>query len=114
MARSTLAMLFKGGMPGGDDGRRPTNAQGLARGGEVDDELDGPEVSDEEIIAAEDIMDSLQSGYFGGSPSESDSKVERASKEAAKRARAKILAQALKAFCLIVDSGPHQEGPPEE
>lgn len=114
---STLQMLFGGGQTADkglrswrDQGPGPREDQMLARGGEVEDDDLGVEVSDELIIAAEDIMDSLQGGYFGSSPSDSDSKVEKASKEAAKRARAKILAQSLKSFFMICESEPHSEG----
>ena len=89
----------------GDGGVHPLARQMLADGGEVDD----VEVSDGLIVAAEDIMDSLNA-YVGGSPSESDSKVERASKEAARRAKAKILAQSLKSFFMLCDAEPHEEG----
>jgi hypothetical protein len=54
-------------------------------------------------------MDCLGS-YFGASPSDGDSKVEKATKEASRRARAKILAQALKSFFMQLDSEPHDEG----
>jgi hypothetical protein len=111
----TRQMLGRGGraladedLRTGRDRNEPDDEQPLALGGEVDDDL-GVDVSDDLVIAAEDIMDALQGGYFGSSPSESDSKVERASKEAAKEARAKILAQALKAFFTICESEPHGE-----
>lgn len=103
---STLQMLFGGGKAGKVESQLRGRADAEL---EIDDDM-GVDVSDELIIAAEDIMDSLQSGYFGSSPSDSDSKVEKASKEAAKRARAKILAQSLKSFFMICDSEPHSEG----
>lgn len=49
------------------------------------------------VAAAEDIMDVLNS-YVSSPPSDSDGKVEKATKEAARRAKAEILAQALCAF----------------
>lgn len=69
------------------------------RGSDASDEDDGDSDSPPEgaIAAAEDIMDVLSS-YSGSPPSDSDSKVEKATKEAARRAKAKILAAALKAF----------------
>lgn len=87
----TLSMLF-----GKDEPKKHKMDDG-----EDGDEMEA-DVSDEEIIAAEDVMDAL-SGYYGPSMSDSDSKVEKAAKEAAKRARAKVLAQALKAFLLLAD-----------
>jgi hypothetical protein len=105
-ARSLASENLIMGAPGeGSD--RPGNLQPLADGGEVGD--DGADVGDGLIIAAEDIMDCLGS-YFGASPSDSDSKVEKATKEASRRARAKILAQALKSFFMQLDSEPHDEG----
>lgn len=108
---STRQMLSRGGralagedLRTGRDHNDPDDDEMLSDGGEVEDDDLDVEVSDELIIAAEDVADALQGGYFGASPSESDSKVERASKEAAKRARAKILAQSLKSFFLICSS----------
>lgn len=60
-----------------------------------------PEVEDGEgdglLFAAQDILDVMSTGY-SPSISESDNPVERASKEAARRAKAKMLAEALKSF----------------
>lgn len=61
------------------------------------------------IAAAEDIMDVLGS-YVGGPASDSASKVEKAVRDAERRAKANLLAQALRSFFEIVDSGPHTEG----
>jgi hypothetical protein len=55
---------------------------------------DDASVPEGAIAAAEDIMDVLSS-YGPGAPSDSDSKVEKATKEASRRAKAKILAGAL-------------------
>lgn len=89
----------------GEGQDQPQNMKMLADGGEVDDDDqggDGGSVSDAEIVAAEDIMDCLSGGFgYGSSPSDSDSKMEKASKEAARKARAQVFAQALKAFLSI-------------
>lgn len=112
----TSRMLFKGGRAraeatedlrmgrGEETEAEPSDRKMLSDGGEAedeDDELDG-EVSEECIIAAEDIMDVLQGGgFYGDRPSDNDTKVEKASKEASRRAKAKILAQVLKSFVLL-------------
>lgn len=90
----------------GEGSDKPQNLKMLADGGEVDDgddgQDDGGSVSDAEIVAAEDIMDCLSGGFgYGSSPSDNDSKMEKASKEAARKARAQVFAQALKAFLSI-------------
>jgi hypothetical protein len=56
-----------------------------------------PEPEEGLLFAAQDILDVMSTGY---SPSvcESDNPVERASKEAARRAKAKMLADALRSF----------------
>jgi hypothetical protein len=112
-SRAIHKPLFRGGAvrPDGDDDLRykRTDAQPLADGGEVD----GPDldVSDELVVAAEDVMDCLSGGaFYGDKPRDEDSKMERASKEASRRAKAKVLAQALKSFFLICESEPHDEG----
>lgn len=63
---------------------------------ERDEDREGEE-GDGLLFAAQDILDVMSTGY---SPSicESDNPVERASKEAARRAKAKMLADALKSF----------------
>lgn len=69
----------------------------------------GIDVSEEEIEAAVDVADALRDSYMP-QVSENDSKIERASKEASKRAKAEILAKTLKAFFLLCDADPHAEG----
>lgn len=74
----------------------------LAKAQESD--IDTATVGPAEISAALDIMDVLNGGgYMSGPASESDSKVEKATREAARKAKAEMLAKALKAFFLIVD-----------
>lgn len=107
-SRYMASPLFRGGdvkRPRGDELTDTGDPeQPLADGGEV-----GPDVSDELIVAAMDIQDAMGGGGFYDKPRDEDSKVERASKEAARKARAKVLAQALKAFFLICESEPHSE-----
>lgn len=66
------------------------------------------DVTDNEIMAAEDVADALRDSYMPQT-NENDSAVERASKEASRRAKAEILAKTLKAFWLICDSGPSRD-----
>ena len=69
------------------------------------------EVSPELVVAAQEVMDVLSDGGYGlSSPGNSDSKVQKATKEAAREAKAKILAAALKNFFYICDAEPHEEG----
>lgn len=81
--------------------------------GEREPEERAPEMPEELISAAEDIMDVLDGGAYAPSPSEADSRVQRESKEAARRAKANVLAEVLHNFFMMCDSGPHEEGPPE-
>lgn len=92
LAREDLRMDHEG-----EDADKPHNLEMLSDGGEAG------ECSEECLAAAEDIMDVLGGGFYGDRPSDSDNKVERASKEASRRAKAKMLADALKAFFLAVD-----------
>jgi hypothetical protein len=66
------------------------------------------------LVAAEEIMDVLGGSWGSESPSDSDSKVQKATKAAARRAKAEILAQALLDFFQIADGQPHAEGPHED
>lgn len=113
----TMAMLFAGGKTRslaredirmgapGEGSDKPQNLKMLADGGEADDEdYEGDEiqVSDALVMATQDFLDCL-TGYYGPSVSESDSKVERASKDAARKARAEIAAKAFKAMVMLAD-----------
>jgi hypothetical protein len=63
------------------------------------------------LVAAEEIMDVLGGSWGSEAPSDSDSKVQKATKAASRRAKAEILAQALLDFFQIADGDPHEEGP---
>lgn len=111
MRPGVLQMLFRGGSARAeaDDDLRmghredvePGTKQMLSEGGDVDP-LD-EDVGEDLIVAAEDIMDCMGDSYIGRAPGPDDSKIEKATKEASRRAKAKILAQALKAFVLMVE-----------
>ena len=89
-------------MRGGPTERASAAGQMLAKGGAVEEEEGLGEVSEGMIAAAEEIIEITAGGW--NSPSrDDDSKVEKAAKDAAKRAKAKMLAEALKAFFLMVD-----------
>lgn len=111
---ATTRMLFRGGparavatqdLRVGHDGESsimPGEMEMLSAGGDVGEDAG---LSDELIMAAEDVGDAFKaySNSWGDRPDENDSRVERESKEASKRVKAEILAQALKTFFLLCD-----------
>ena len=64
------------------------------------------------VDTAEEILDCLQ--IYPSNPGESDTFVQRRSKEASKRAAAQSLSEALREFFEICESIPHDEGEEEE
>lgn len=66
------------------------------------------------VRAAEDLLDAMQGGGYSPSVSDSDSRIERASKMAARRARAEVFAAAFKRMFEACELEPHREGPDEE
>ena len=91
---------------GGPKERSSAAGRMLAKGGVVDDEEveeSAEEIPEALIACAAEIMEILGSGGFISISRDDDSRVEKAGKEASKKAKAKILAEALKAFFLMVD-----------
>jgi hypothetical protein len=108
-----MASSFMEALRGGEKAARLTNESGevrredrfkprgaepmMADGGEVDD-FEDEDVDEGLIVSAMDIMDCMGNGWDSPAPNDDDNKIQKATKTAARRAKAKILAQALKSF----------------
>src|SRR5262249_1003772 len=101
-------MLFRGGpakalatddLRMGREDDLPRTGEMLSDGGEAGDGTS--EISGAAIAACEDLIDALGGGFgYGATPSEDDTKVEREVKTASREARARVVAEALKALFL--------------